>query len=80
MSYSIFDLRAYVTTRREEVCAFAWRESIQQFPDFLPEGLDISPRGFAEPSLEFGKELFVRVQIRRIGWQEEHPGSGREGP
>ena len=33
--------------------------------------------GFAEPRLEFGKELFYRVQIRRVRGQIEYGGSGR---
>jgi hypothetical protein len=56
----------------------AWGDRIQQFPDFLPQGLDISFGGLAEARLEFGKELFYRVQIRRIGWQKEDGGSGRD--
>ena len=34
-------------------------------------------RGLAEPRLEFGKELFYRVQIRRVRGQKEYDGSGR---
>ena len=31
-----FDLSAYISARGEEVCAFAWGDRIEQFPDFLP--------------------------------------------
>ena len=61
----------------EVVCAFAGGDCIEQFPDFLPEGVDVSSGGFAEHRLEFGKELFDRVQIRRVRGQKEHGGSGR---
>jgi hypothetical protein len=49
------------------VCALAWGDRIEQLPDFLPEGVDIASGGFAKQRLEFGKELFDRVQIRRVG-------------
>ena len=57
---------------------FAWGDRIQKFSDFLPQGLDITCGGFAEPRFEFGKELFDRVQIRRGRWKKRHDGSRRE--
>ena len=75
---SVFDLSDCIATRGEEVCAFAWGDSIQQFPDFLPQGFNVSLGGFAESSLEFGKELFCRVQIRRVRGQKEYDGSRRD--
>ena len=34
-------------------------------------------RGLAEPRLEFGKELFYGIQVRRVRGQKEDDGSGR---
>ena len=59
------------------MCAFAGGDRIKPFPDFLPQGFGISLGGLAEPRLEFGKELFYRVQIRRVGGQKEDEGSDR---
>jgi len=70
-AWGVFDLSAYICASGEEVCAFAWGDGIEQIPDFLPEGIDIAFGCFAEQRLEFGKELFDRVQVRRVRWQIE---------
>jgi len=72
----MFDLSAYISASGEVVCAFAGGDTIEQLSDFLPEGFEVALGGFAEPRLEFGKELFDRVQIRRVGGKIEHGCAG----
>ncbi len=59
------------------VCTFARGNRIEQFPDFLPQDIEVAFGGLAEPRLEFGKELFYGIQIRRVRGQNEDDGSGR---
>jgi hypothetical protein len=61
----------YISTRGKVIFAFAWGDRIEQLPDFPPEGVDIAPGGFAKQRLEFGKELFDGVQVRRVRGQIE---------
>ena len=52
-----------------------WREGVEQVSDALPCGLHGSFSGFAQEELEFGEDLFDRIEIRAVGWEEQEPGS-----
>jgi hypothetical protein len=54
-----------------------WREGIEQFADTLPCCFDGSLGGFSQEQFELGEHLFDRVQVGRVGRQEQEPGSGR---
>ena len=47
---------------------------MQEFSDTLPEAIDSSLFGFSQQGFEFGKHLLDRVEIRRVGWQEQEMG------
>ena len=55
------------------VCAFVGREVVEQFADASPGGLDGALIGLAQQAFEFGEHLLDRVQIGRVGRQEEQP-------
>ena len=45
--------------------------------DLFPGCLDGSGASFAQQVLQFGEELFDRIEVRTVGGQEEQPGPGR---
>ena len=48
---------------------------IEQRSDALPDGFDGPFLGFSQQRFEFGEDLFDRVEVRRIGRQEDEPGT-----
>jgi hypothetical protein len=41
--------------------------------DGLPEGINGARLDFSEQCFEFGEHLFNRIEIRRVGGQEQEP-------
>src|SRR5215211_7424099 len=62
----------------EVVCAFCWREEVEEVANLLPCGLNGPGLGLAEPVLELGEELLDGVQVGAVGRQEEEMGA--DGP
>jgi hypothetical protein len=50
-------------------------ESRDQFSDGFPEYIDSSRFGLSQQGLQFCEDLFDRVEIRRVGWQEQQSGT-----
>src|SRR5215212_12108758 len=59
------------------VLAFGRRKVVEQGADCLPESSLSSCSRLPEQSLELGKELLDRVEIRGIGREIENAGPGR---
>ena len=56
--------------------AFGRREAIEQGGDGSPGLVDCSGVGFAQEGFHFGEGLFDRVEVGRVGGQEEELGFG----
>lgn len=54
-----------------------WRESIEQGSYTLPRCVDGSFGGFAQEELELGEDLLDRIEVRRVGREEQQPCSDR---
>src|SRR5262249_1410457 len=63
----------------EGVGAFLRCEGLKQLPDRSTDGFDRSGGAFAQQVLEFGEDLFDRVQVGGVFWQEDELGAGRAG-
>ena len=59
------------------VCALLWREVIEQLTDPFPEGIPRSFCGFAQESLELGKDHLDGVEVRGIWRQVDELGVAR---
>ena len=59
----------------KEVPALLGSEEITDVADGLPKGLDGPGSSFAQQLLEFGEGQFDRIEVWRIGRQEERPGA-----
>ena len=60
----------------EVVGAFLWRELLEDLSDAIPQGAYGSFSGFSQEGLELGEDQLDRVQIWRVGRQEEKLGAG----
>jgi ribosome-binding protein aMBF1 (putative translation factor) len=63
----------------EVICAFICKEFAERFSDFIPEGIDGSLGGFAEPRFEFGEGHFDGIQIGGAWREIEEHGARRLG-
>jgi len=54
-----------------------WREGVEEGADALPCVFDGALGGFSEQQLELGEDLLDRVEVGRVGRQEQELGSGR---
>jgi len=57
------------------VCAFARREAVEQAADALPGGIEGALLGLAQQGLELGEDLLDRIEIGRVGRQEQQVGA-----
>lgn len=53
------------------------REEIEQCADAFPCCLDRALGGLAQKQLEFGEDLFDRIEIGTVGRQEQQLGASR---
>src|ERR1700694_5089963 len=60
----------------EIIGAFLWPEGLEQLADCGAEGFNGARGAFSQQVFELGKDLFDRVQVRRIFRQEEQLGAG----
>src|SRR6266516_2883933 len=60
----------------EVICALGRAEGLEQRSDPLPGGLYCPLGGFAQQRLELGKDLFDRIEVGAVGWQEEQLSAG----
>ncbi len=71
------DLRLRIAGVADVVFAFVWSEVVEQGADAAPGGFDGPLVGLAEQSLELGEDLLDRVEVGRVGRQEEELDAGR---
>jgi hypothetical protein len=60
----------------EIVRAFIWSEVVEQDADAASEPVDGSFRSLAEQSFELGKDHLDRIEVGRVGRQQEELGAG----
>jgi hypothetical protein len=52
--------------------AFFWRKVIEGNSDCVPECIDGSGCHFGQCAFELGEDLFDRIEVRAVSWQEAH--------
>ena len=60
----------------EVVCTLGFGEGVERFADLLLQTVDGARGGASYQGFEFGKRVFDRVQVRRVGWQVAELGAG----
>ena len=60
----------------KEVFAFCWREASERAGDGLVEGFDRSSPCLAQQGLQFGEELFDRIEVGAVWRQITQVGTG----
>jgi hypothetical protein len=65
-----------VTATTTAMGAFLGCEAVEQLADAFPSGFDGSFIGLFEERFELGENLLNRIEVRRVGRQEEQLGSG----
>ena len=65
-----------ITSIAEVVGAFLGGEGTEEFADRDAYGFDSSRGGFSQQMFELGEDLFDRVQVGGVFWQEEELGAG----
>lgn len=53
----------------EEVCAFVWRERLEQGANPVPQGIDAALGGFAQERLEFREGFLDWIEVGAVGRQ-----------